>query len=66
VGEHSERDRVRDRELRQDPTVSLDRLVAEGDVRPGRGNLADLGAPEPDATVSLSDVLRTMREDERA
>jgi prevent-host-death family protein len=45
---------------------TLDRLVADGRVRPGRGNLADLGVPGSSAGLSLSDVLLRMRDDERA
>jgi prevent-host-death family protein len=44
-----------------------DRLVAEGRIRPGRGNLLDLGPPlEPKPGVPLpSEVLERLRADER-
>jgi len=46
---------------------TFDRLVAEGRIRPARGNLLDLGPPlQPKPGVPLpSEVLAKLRADER-
>jgi prevent-host-death family protein len=45
------------------PASRLEQLHAAGRVRPARGMLSDLPAPEPGP--SLSDALAAMRDDER-
>jgi prevent-host-death family protein len=45
----------------------LDRMVAEGKIRPGKGSIKDLPAPVklPPGAKPLSEILQEMRDSER-
>jgi len=45
---------------------AIDRLIADGHARRGRGSLADLGPPQPSLGPPLSEILRQMRDEERS
>ena len=43
---------------------SIERLIAEGRARRGKGSLADLGLPPPAGGEPLSETLRHLRDEE--
>lgn len=50
------------------PEDPWERLIREGKLKPGKGNLLDLGPPLPPAPPgqpTLSEILEEMRNDER-